>query len=90
MARMLSCRLGGIGDMKKVYHQSYLDALRDERAILNKAIADGDNIAELARDMLASTKAALAGGWSADMAHYMRGSRDFWANQAKNIGERYP
>jgi hypothetical protein len=68
---------------KDIVHEMYMEALRDERAILKRAIAEGDNIAELAREMLDNCKRTLARGWSGDMAHYMRGSRDFWANQVK-------
>lgn len=68
--------------MKEV-SSSYIMALTDERAILKEAIAAGVNIADLARDMLASIERTRAMGWSGDMADYMRGSVDFWTNQAK-------
>ena len=58
-------------------------ALTVEGAILKYAIAAGDDIAELARDMLNSAKRTRAMGWSGEMADYMRGSVDFWANQVK-------
>lgn len=69
--------------MTKQVHEAYLMALTDERAILRQAIQDGEHIPQLARDMLANCKATMARGWSGDMAHYMRGSVDFWANQVK-------
>lgn len=69
--------------MAKEVHESYLMAISDERAILRQAILDGENIPQLARDMLANCKATLAKGWSGDMAQYMRGSVDFWSNQVK-------
>jgi hypothetical protein len=62
---------------------TYLDALRDERDILNRAKADGECMATLARDMLANCEATLARGWSGPMLDYMRGGRDFWRNQAR-------
>lgn len=68
--------------MKEV-SSSYIMALTDERAILKEAIAAGANIAELARDMLASIERTRAMGWSGEMADYMRGSVDFWTNQVK-------
>lgn len=68
--------------MKEV-SSSYIMALTDERAILKEAIAAGDDIAQLARDMLTSAKRVRAQGWSGDMADYMRGSVDFWTNQVK-------
>ena len=68
--------------MKEV-SSSYIMALTDERALLKDAIAAGDNIAELARDMLVSAKRVRAQGWSGEMAEYMRGSVDFWANQVE-------
>lgn len=70
----------------KTVHQSYLMALTDERAILKQAIADGEDIATLARDMLANCNATLRKGWSGDMLQYMRGTRDFWALQASKYG----
>lgn len=64
--------------------QSYLDGIRDERAILRQAIADGEtDLAALARDMLDNINRTIAQGWSGEMAEYMRGSRDFWRNQVK-------
>ena len=62
---------------------SYLDALRDERDILNRAEADGECLATLARNMLANCEATLARGWSGHMLDYMRARRDFWRNQAR-------
>lgn len=64
--------------------QSYLDGIQDERAILRQAIADGEtDLAGFARDMLDNINRTIAQGWSGEMAEYMRGSRDFWRNQAK-------
>lgn len=64
--------------------QSYLDGIRDERAVLRQAIADGEtDLAALARDMLDNISRTIAQGWSGEMAEYMRGSRDFWRNQVK-------
>ena len=65
---------------------TYLDALLDERKILRQAIADGENLATLSRDMLANAEATLARGWSQPMLDSMRGSRDFWRLQVK----KYP
>jgi hypothetical protein len=72
-----------MANTKDIVHEAYLMALRDERAPLKQAITDGDSLPELARDMLANIKATYSRGWSGDMAHYMRGSRDFWENQVK-------
>lgn len=68
--------------MKQV-SETYLMALMDERAILKDAVAAGDNIASLAREMLDSAKRVRAQGWSGEMAEYTRGSVDFWANQVR-------
>jgi len=68
---------------KDIVHEAYLMALCDERALLKQAIADGESLPELARDMLANIEATYARGWAGNMAHYMRGSRDFWKNQVK-------
>ena len=70
--------------MTKTVTDTYLMAITDERAVLKQAIADGEtDLAQLARDMLANIEATYARGWSGEMAEYMRGSRDFWRNQAK-------
>jgi hypothetical protein len=65
---------------------TYLDALRDEREILRQAIADGEDLATLSRDMLANVEATIARGWSGPMLDYMRAGRDFWRHQVK----KYP
>jgi hypothetical protein len=65
---------------------TYLDALRDEREILRRAIADGEDLATFSRDVLANVEATLARGWSGPMLDYMRAGRDFWRNQVK----KYP
>lgn len=64
--------------------QAYLMGIRDEREILEAEIAAGEtDLPKLAEDMLASVKRTLAQGFAGEMAQYMRGSRDFWANQVK-------
>lgn len=73
--------------MSQVVHEAYLMALSDERSILRQAVADGEDIGKLARDMLESCNATMARGWSGDMADYVRGSRDFWANQVRKWGK---
>ena len=65
---------------------TYLDALLDERKILRQAIADGEDLATLSRDMLANVEATLARGWSGPMLDSMRAGRDFWRHQVK----KYP
>jgi hypothetical protein len=65
---------------------TYLDALRDEREILRRAIADGEDLATLSRDVLANAEATLARGWSGPMLDAMRAGRDFWRLQVK----KYP
>ncbi len=65
---------------------TYLDTLLDERKILRRAIADGDDLATLSRDMLANAEATLALGWSGPMLDSMRAGRDFWRLQVK----KYP
>jgi hypothetical protein len=67
--------------MSKAIHEAYLLAITDERAILRKAMQDGEDIPSLASEMLESCKRTMAQGWAGDMAHYMRGSRDFWQTQ---------
>lgn len=71
---------------EKTVSEAYLMGIRDERELLQQ---DAD---EFARDPLAFSKAMLASvrltlnqGYSGDMAEYMRGSRDFWANQVRKF-----
>ena len=66
-----------------IVHEAYLMALRDEREILTRARADGEDIPSLARAMLETCERMAKQGYGGDMAHYVRGSRDFWRNQVK-------
>lgn len=67
--------------------QSYLDGIRDERAILRAWQAEGAtaaNLAGLARaslDTLNSTCRKFDA--QSPVGQYLRGCRDFWRNQAK-------
>jgi hypothetical protein len=65
--------------------QAYLMGIHDERELLQQ---ERDEFARdplgFASEMLASAQLTLAQGFSGEMAEYMRGSRDFWANQVRN------
>lgn len=77
--------------MPATISQSYLLAIRDERALLNAMIARGEY--EPAKDapaILANIREIMAQGFSGDMAEYMRGSRDFWIGQVSRIAKRIP
>lgn len=62
---------------------AYLLGIRDERQLLNAEKAKGEDLAILARDMLANIEATLREGFGGEMAQYMRGGRDFWRNQIR-------
>jgi hypothetical protein len=64
--------------------QSYIDGIRDERALFNQCKAQGDNMQETARAALANIIATKA-GFTGEVGEYLNGARDFWRNQLKKM-----
>lgn len=69
----------------KTVSQAYLDALIDERALLNRLKAEGGLDLHSARGILANCKATRARGWTGEIAESMRASADFWRLQVKKM-----
>ena len=71
--------------------QTYIDALREERAYLNANRADID--LDMARGLLANcreaspagSKATLARGWSSEMRDHFKAGVDFWTLQVRKM-----
>ena len=68
---------------KRTVSEAYLMGIRDERRLYKILQAEGADMRVEARSLLTNIKATLAEGFSGEMAEYMRGSRDFWANQVR-------
>lgn len=63
--------------------EAYVLGIRDERQLLNEAKARGEYDRDFALAVLDSVRQTMRQGFSGEMRDYMRGSRDFWANQIK-------